>query len=459
MSIESELRALFRDIDEVSALKDAERRAYYNKHGGLPPSLPAGEGRQILLSVAGLAAVRRIGDIMRDNDPHLASAYSQDEMLKLLRFTIGRLLMGDAGPEEHSFETPEDKLAFKRKLTASIRADASSLRPSETHAFGVWTFPGKSGVEPISMGPVWLGPREIWLRQVRIGDALDRTAKERIARGWQGKTLRKRKVRHFLDEQDVLAATGDCPWICTVQMGGHSGERSREKAILAARIALAAVALCWQRPANVAGSMGLLVDGPGHRRISFAYTENGPVGVWRQNDLRRGAVIFADDAQTFHEDHADRLATVGGALHSFLSVRPSGPMAAPQARLCLALTWFWEACNTLLDFMAITKFATAMDVLCEGQDDHALCRLLQKCGDFSLDDKLLKDGTTVKQLVSEVYTGGRSKFLHGARPSLVEDLAIPKARAGLLASLALKSYIAWMGELSILAGEGSERAA
>jgi hypothetical protein len=85
--------------------------------------------------------------------------------------------------------------------------------------------------------------------------------------------------------------------------------------------------------------------------------------------------------------------------------------------------------------------------------------LLQECGDFSLDEKLLKDGTTVKQLISEVYTGGRSKFLHGARPSLVEDLAIPKARAGLLASLALKSYIAWMGKQSILAGEGSGRAA
>lgn len=140
MSIESDLRVLFKDIDEVSALKGTERRAYNKKYGWLPPSLPAGEERQILLSAAGMAAIRRIGDIMRANDPHLASAYSQDEMLNLLRFTIGRLLKGDAGPEEHSFETPDDPLPFKRKLTASVRADASGLRPFETHAFGGMDF-------------------------------------------------------------------------------------------------------------------------------------------------------------------------------------------------------------------------------------------------------------------------------------------------------------------------------
>lgn len=309
------------------------------------------------------------------------------------------------------------------------------------------------------MGPVWLGPRETWLKDVRIGETLDQTAKERIARGWQGETLEKREVRYFLDEEDVLAATGDCPWICTVQLGGHSGQRSREKAILAARIALAAVALCWQRPANVASSMGLLVDGPGYRRISFAYTEKSPVGVSREKQLRRGAVIFPDDARTFHEDYHDRFTTAGEAQRSFLAVRPSGSLAEPYARLCLAVTWFWEACNAALDFMAITKFATSMDVLCEGQDDHALCRLLQECGDLSPDDELLRDGTTVKKLASEVYTAGRSKFLHGARLNLVEDLAIPKARAELLASLTLKSYIAWLGEQANRAGAGSGCAA
>jgi hypothetical protein len=445
MSIESDLRALFKDIDEVSELKGTARRAYNKKHGWFPPSLPAGKGRQIFLSSVGFAAVRRVCSTMRANDRHLAAAYSHDEMIALLRSTIGRLLMANAGPEEHSFETPADALAFKTKLTASIRADASSLRPSETHAFGVWTFSGQAGVAPISMGPVWLGPREIWLKEVRIGSALNKTAKERISRGWQGKTLRKRKSRSFLDEQDVLAAIGDCPWICTVHLGGHANERSRQKAILAARIALATVALCWQRPSDAAASMGLLIDGPGYRHASFAYTEKGPVGVWRQRQLRMGAVIFPEDARTFAEDYQDRFAVVGDALRSFLAVQPEGSMAEPGARLCRALTWFWEACNAPLDFMAITKFATSMDVLCDGQDDYALCQLLKKCGDFSPDETLLKDGTSVKGLVTEVYTAGRSKFLHGARPSLVEDLAVPRTRAELLASLTLKSYISWIG--------------
>lgn len=446
MSIESDLRALFKDIDEVSELKGTARRAYDKKYEWFPPSLPAGKGRQIFLSSTGLAAVRRICSTIRANDRHLAGAYSHDELMALLRSNIGRLLMADTGPEEHSFETPSDVLAFKTKLTASIRADASSLRPSETHAFGVWTFSGQAEVGPISIGPAWFGPRETWLKEARTGSALNKTAKERIASGWQGKTLRKRKSRSLLDERDVLAAIGECPWVCTVHLSGHANERSRQKAILAARIALATVALCWKRPSNAAANMGLLIDGPAYRHVSFAYTENGPVGVWRQRKLRMGAVIFPEDAQTFAEDYQDRFVVVGKALCSFLAVQPESAITEPGARLCRALTWFWEACNAPLDFMAITKFATSMDVLCDGQDDYALCQLLKKCGDISPDATLLKDGTSVNDLVKEVYTAGRSKFLHGARPSLVEDLAVARTRAELLASLTLKSYIAWMGD-------------
>lgn len=445
MSIESDLRALFKDINEVAALTGAERRAYHKKFELVPPSLPAGEGRQILLSAVGIAAVRRIAATTRANNAHLAAAYSEGEMIELFRFNIGRLLMANPGPEEHSFETPSDVLAFKRKLAASIREDASGLRPGETHAFGVWTF-SSAGVVPISMGPVWLGPREVWLKDAEIGSSLNKAVRDRIARRWQGAKLRKRAASCFLGEEDILAAIGECPWVCTVQLGGHSSERSREKATLAARIALASIALCWQRPANATQSMGLLIDGPGHRRVSFAYNEEGAVGVWRNKSPRRGAEIFTEDARTFHEDYRDRFTTVGDALHSFLAVQPVGPMVEPSARLCRALIWFWEACNAPLDFMAITKFATSMDVLCDGQDDHALCRLLERCGDFSPDDTLLKDGTSVKGLVSEVYTAGRSKFLHGARPSLVEDLTVARIRAELLASLALKSYISWIGE-------------
>lgn len=446
MSIEADLRTLFADIEQVSELKGADINAYYDRYAFGPPSLPVGDGRQINLSDTGAKAVSQIAATIRANSAHLAAAYSEDEMLKLTRWNIATLLLADTDPQGQSFEVPTETRPFKRRLSASILEDASKLRPAETHVFGAWVFSDKA-FAPVSIGPVWLGPRETWLYEAQIGVSLSMADRDRIARRWRGEKLRKRKKRKeytFLGEEDILATVGDCPWVCTVQIGGHASERSREKAKLAARIALAAIALCWQYPAKAAARMGLLIDGAGWRRISFAHDDDGPVGVWRERIVRMGAVIFGDDARTFHRDHEHSFAIVGDALRAFLAVRPSGPDAELHARLCRALTWFWEACNAAHDFMAITQFAAAMDVLCDGQDEHAVRGVLERCGGFSRDDVLLKDGTTVEKLMSEVYARGRSQFLHGGRPTLVEDLAVPRVRAEVLAALVLKSYIAWM---------------
>jgi hypothetical protein len=191
--------------------------------------------------------------------------------------------------------------------------------------------------------------------------------------------------------------------------------------------------------------MGLLIDGPGWRRVSFSHDEDGPIGVWRERTVRMGAVIFGGDSRTFHRDYEHHFAVVGDALHAFLAAKPSDPHSELHARLCRALTWFWEACNAAHDFMAITQFAVAMDVLCDGQDEHAVRGVLERCGGFSRDKVVLKDGTTVEKLMSEVYTRGRSRFLHGARPTLAEDLVAPRVRAEVLAALVLNSYVAWLG--------------
>ncbi len=446
MSIESDLKTLFRDIEEVSSLSPDERRAYYRNFRFGPPSLPVGQGRCIYLTDEGAKAVARIARSIRNNSPTIKMAYSEAELLRLTGDLIGRLLLADTAPGGVTFEVPEDAIAFKIKLKASLNEHLSGLRSGVTHIFGCWVVYHHT-LLPICIGPVWFGHRETWLNERRADRTFDKATHERIGRHWQGRKLRKRKNRSWSShyEQDILDTVGPCPWICSVSFGGHAPARSGEKAVLAARIALATIALCWVRPARAACDMGLLIDtGPSNFQTTLCYDAKGFVGSSHINLSRRGAIIFDEDLQTFHSDYHERFDTVGAALHLFLEVQPSGLMGDASARLCRSLTWFWEACNSPLDFMAITKFATSIDVLSEGQGEHAICDLLNRVGDFAPEDKFLKDGTTVKTLAREVYKEGRSKFVHGARPSLIEDLTSPRARAEMLASRALQSYIAWM---------------
>ena len=53
----------------------------------------------------------------------------------------------------------------------------------------------------------------------------------------------------------------------------------------------------------------------------------------------------------------------------------------------------------------------------------------------------LKDGDTVRQIVSDIYEKGRSQFGHGGRPALIEDLPVSRATADSVAARALDLYL------------------
>jgi hypothetical protein len=104
-----------------------------------------------------------------------------------------------------------------------------------------------------------------------------------------------------------------------------------------------------------------------------------------------------------------------------------------------------EACNDPLEFLAIVKFTAALDTLAKGKQLRGICELIRHRYPLAdLDAPFLSDGTSAKQLVTQIYETGRSRIVHGTRSSLIDDLDQLRARAEMLATIVLKACIFWL---------------
>ena len=215
-----------------------------------------------------------------------------------------------------------------------------------------------------------------------------------------------------------------------------------------ARIALAAISLSWQTPSQQAErkGTGLIYDlGPARSRDTVTFQDGSFANASHKSVLRLGRFLTMGGATVFKAATGRRLETVGAALDTFLSTNPSSPKPLLEETLCRSLVWFGEACNEPLDFVAIVKFAAALDTLAKGRQVPGICELVKRRYPVpDMEAPFLPGGTSAKQLVEQIYSTGRSQIIHGTRPSLVDDLESLRERAEFLASLMLRASINWL---------------
>jgi hypothetical protein len=293
--------------------------------------------------------------------------------------------------------------------------------------------------------------REQWLNAALGTGRLTTSQVDRLAHHWRHGGKIESNSADGLDQltlSGIVDAVGPCPWICEVHVFGHTQGRSREKALLAARIALAAISLAWVKPSQQGkrNGTGLFYDmGPAHSRHTIMFRDGSYAGASHESVLRLGRFLTMGDAPAFVARSERNLETVGVALETFLATNPSGRRPLLEEALCRSLIWFGEACNEPLDFMAIVKFGAALDTLAKGKKARGMCELIQRR--YPLDDldaPFLLDGTSARPLVEQIYDTGRSRIVHGTRSSLVEDLEELRARAEFLAATVLRASIHWL---------------
>jgi hypothetical protein len=105
-----------------------------------------------------------------------------------------------------------------------------------------------------------------------------------------------------------------------------------------------------------------------------------------------------------------------------------------------AVHWYGRACSDEADFVALVKFAIALDILSGGLEEPGIRELAARLLSIPLGRQVLGDGTTLKQLVGRIYRY-RSEIAHGSILALDETLRAQRAQAETLAAAMLVTYV------------------
>ena len=94
--------------------------------------------------------------------------------------------------------------------------------------------------------------------------------------------------------------------------------------------------------------------------------------------------------------------------------------------------------------MAVVKFTSVLDALSCGKEAQGIRMLLTARVGFKEDSIITKSsGLTMKQAVDQLYSGGRSRTVHGTNEKLMHDWEEMRSLAEILARLCLISSMYW----------------
>lgn len=379
--------------------------------------------------------IRRVADDFLTADPSLKARFTQNEWRETVRHAFGpALAMIDLDdPMNHSVET------VLTEVKEQLEKRMERQEPLEL-AFGCTLF--ASPVPSFAIGPVRFEPRGEWLERKRGEGAVSDLAACRVTRAWTGGADHEAS-RTDLDVMRIIGTIADSPWVCSVRTDGLEPEAARQRSLLVARMALAAIALLWKNASRALKGLNLLYDGPVHSQVSLTFNRYGmswrtnlsrwPSGPWLEEGRWEG--MFSDGAAHFR--------VVAEVLDSLADPLRDHQRPEILAKLAQSLQWFHEGCREDVALIGIVKFAAAMDTLACGDGSVGIRRLVTARLGVRDDERVLADGTTMEKAVEEIYGTGRSKAIHGKRPDFAQDWSNTRNIAEAFARLCLMSCIAW----------------
>ncbi|RWA66919.1 hypothetical protein [Mesorhizobium sp.] len=321
--------------------------------------------------------------------------------------------------------------------------DRDKLR--QEHCFGCTLF-SRLSVAAFEVGSVRFETRAEWLKRKMAEGDVSQITRRRIERVWSGSNLRARKPSsESIGEQDILDAIGDCPYVCSVITDGYGLGLGREKALIAARLALTSIALLWQTPSKRLDGFNLAYDRTVQFQIAVAFHEG--------NILANRTKIHLTVDGDFNREKWDTLLSESKGYFSIIAeITDYSLSLADVSRKNLmrtlfhALLWFHEGCRDRSPLIAIVKFAATLDALACGERENGILNLFEARLGLKGDARIFSDGTTLKSAVSAIYGYGRSRTIHGNNDRIGTDWSNNSARAEQLARLCLIYCIEWAAE-------------
>jgi len=236
-------------------------------------------------------------------------------------------------------------------------------------------------------------------------------------------------------------------YVCSVDTAGLAAESGREKALTAARLAMAAIALLWRSPSSALQDMNLIYDRrlhsqkvltfvPGRRVLAGFKLSHRPCGPW----------IKDGDWEKMFAEVGDRFAVVGQVL-SYI-IHPAHQVSTPSMTSTLeqALLWFHEACREQVPLFAVVKYAASLDALACGKKERGITQLINVRLGITNTASIQISGLTLQQAIKDIYADGRSRTMHGSNARLGHDWTGTRNIAEQLARLSLNACFDWVAK-------------
>lgn len=437
-----------------------------------PRQIAAENGRCITISKK---IDQLIGDIARKmrNDSPMQNQFSPNDYGKLVRQTFG--------PALASINLDNDLTANAKAVQADVETSISDRvnrilnGGGLEYAFGCTLF-SYEDFPPFEIGPVRFEPRLIWLDRKasdgcwafvdndgrinrfdhQIADGpISKTTKRRIMRAWDGQRLKKRKASFDSDcEKGVLNAIGECPYVCSVKIPALGNESSKDKALVAARLALTTLALIWSDSRKAVNGLNLKFDRDIHNQSQLSFTSDGLVQFGSELSIMPHAPFTPrENLEKQFQKLSDIFQIAGEAIDWLLKPSENRERRTLLSIITQALLWFQDGCRENFDLKAIVCFSACLDILASGGHQKGIGELIHARLGLNENATITRDDLTVKEVVKNIYDDGRNRFSHGPldkqgknrwKTDLGHDWSETRQIAEWLARLCLISCMDWM---------------
>ena len=284
--------------------------------------------------------------------------------------------------------------------------------------------------EPLCIGSVRFEPKLAWLARIQGEGRVSEISRSRIERAWQGGyPLPEAEYR----ERSILDVTRDSDFVSGVAVGPTGEDAGLQKALIAARLAMTAIALAFAKPSSALDAMGLTYDRQPHLRKHLVFSSGEQFGRGICWSGRPGGISWlnAEEWEELRSDF-DRIFYCAGEAIRYVTHGPD-EVSRPKMMQVLsqALLWFHEGCKEDVDTMAIVKFCSLMEALWGGNaKERGIVELISVNLSVLDEDQLRKD-------VARLYGTGRSRTVHGANTKLGHDWGSDRNISERLAQLCL----------------------
>lgn len=439
------IQIIERIIDELRLAQTRPWTALQNESSTglrLPPALPLPDGRLLHATDDLLVAVLKYATLWINNKPELKIRLKVNEFERIVHESFGVVLAGIDLDLPAQYEIGDVKNEIDREIIERVEQNGERLEVVLGCEL-LKTFE----IYPIVIGPVTFQTKAQWsARALKNGEISDVCAR-RLNKAWSGGRLRKRKTsRDSMKEDSIADSIGSSSTVCTVMCDGLSWKMINEKSLLAARLAMSALSLIWQRPSAGLQWMNLLYDGNLYHKHYVLFGANGRHGSSSSISQMSEGVCISEDFPESIKDHAGTLEIIGEVLQTYVQPRHASKRPAVLNAVFLGLWWFHEGCREPSDQIATTKFSASMDALSGGKKMKGIVSLIGARIGPKANEKLMNDGQTTTDVMKNLYNVGRSRLIHGSSENYAHDWTTSRSTAEVIARLCLVGVTSWLSE-------------